>query len=414
MAIPELMLMFLGMLLLAVLLQPLARRMHLPYGLLLVFGGYIGSEILVAAGLDTGLRWYHFHDLVFFVFLPLLIFESALHMDSRQLLRNIVAILLLSTPMMLLAAGVSAVVLYYGIGYPSYFSWVVALLSGAILSATDPVAVLELFRRAGVSERLILLVDGESLFNDATAIVLFTLLTSLALMPQQEITLAAASLKFTTIFCGGILVGLMVALLLGLIYRWMDSTFNRMAVMLVAAYGSYLLAELWHLSGVVAVLVVGLIFAELQRREGDSPQRQELHCLWAFGGSLANAAIFLLLGVTITLAMFQDQWLAMLLGIAAVLLARGLGLLVTMPLVNLLPGESVGWRAQLVIYWGGIRGSVTAALALSLPLELESWYTVQSIAYGVVLFTLCVQAPTMPWLIGRLGLNRTNTDQEKS
>ena len=407
MVIADLVLIFLAMLLLAALLYPLAQKLHLPYSLVLVAGGFIGSEILVAAGVDTGLRWHHFNDLVFYVFLPVLIFEAALHMDGRLLLRNLAAILLLSTPMMLLAAGISAAFLFFGIGYPNYYPWVAALLTGAILSATDPAAVLDLFKKAGVSDRLILLVDGESLFNDATAIVLFTLLSALALMPAEQITLASGSLRFATIFFGGLLVGAVIAAVAVVLYRWFDTSFNRMIVMLGAAYGGFLIAEHIHVSGVMAVLVAGLVFGELQRREGENPVRHALHNLWSFSAELSNASIFLLLGVTVTVAMFQEQWLAMLIGIAAVLLARGLGLLVTVPLINLLPGEPIGWREQLVIYWGGIRGSVSVALALALPLELESWFTIQSITYGVVLFTLCIQAPTMPWLIKRLGLGRT-------
>jgi len=407
MAIADLVLIFLGMLLLAALLHPLAQKLHLPYSLVLVAGGFIGSELLVASGLDTGLRWHHFNDLVFYVFLPVLIFEAALHMDGRLLLRNLAAILLLSTPMMMLSAGVSAVLLFYGIGYPAHFPWVAALLTGAILSATDPAAVLDLFKQAGVSDRLILLVDGESLFNDATAIVLFTLLSALALMPAEQITLGAGVLKFVTIFFGGAAIGGLVAGLALLLYRGLGTSFNRMVVMLSAAYGGFLVAEHLHVSGVMAVLVAGLVFGELQRREGDNPVRHALHNLWAFSAELSNAAIFLLLGVTVTLAMFQEQWLAMLIGIAAVLLARGLGLLITVPLINLLPGERITGKEQLVIYWGGIRGSVSVALALALPVQLESWYTIQSIAYGVVLFTLCIQAPTMPWLIKRLQLGKS-------
>lgn len=406
MAVADLVLVFLGMLLLAALLHPLAQRLQLPYSLVLVAGGFIGSEVLVGLGIDTGLRWHHFNDLVFYVFLPVLIFEAALHMNGRLLLRNLAAIVLLSTPMMLLSAGLSATLLYFGIGYPAYFPWGVALLTGAMLSATDPAAVLDLFRQAGVSERLILLVDGESLFNDATAIVLFTLLSSLALMPAGDITVGTASLKFATIFFGGIVAGLIVGGLGVLLYRAFDTSFNRMVVMLSAAYGGFLIAEHFHVSGVMAVLVTGLIFSELQRREGDNPIRHALHNLWSFSAELSNASIFLLLGVTVTVAMFQEQWLAMLIGIVAVVLARGLGLLVTVPLINLLPGEPITPREQLVIYWGGIRGSVSIALALAIPVELDSWYTVQSITYGVVLFTLCVQAPTMPWLIKKLALSR--------
>ncbi|WP_051559975.1 cation:proton antiporter [Marinobacterium jannaschii] len=404
MDIASIVLMFMGMLLFAVVLAPLAQKLHLPYSLVLVLGGFVGSELVTMAGVDLGLRWQHFHQLVFYVFLPALVFESALHMDGRSLWRNLLAILLMSTPMMLLAASITSFLLYYGIGYPAYFPLLAAFLTGALLSATDPAAVLDLFRSSGVSERLILLVDGESLFNDATAIVLFTLLSGLLLMATDTLTADVVLQRFLMIFFGGMLVGCGVSALLGLLYRLFSTPFTRILITLIAAYGSYLLAEaVLHVSGVMAVLVSGLIFGELQRRFADRDNDQ-LGAVWAFNGELANALIFLLLGVTVTWTMFEQQWLAMLIGIGAILISRAAAMTVFMPLVALLPGEKMGWRHSLVIYWGGVRGAVTVALALSLPLEVESWFTIQSIAYGVVLFTLIVQAPTTPWLIRKLKL----------
>ncbi len=404
MEIADLLLIFMGMLLFAVVLYPLAQRLHLPYSLMLVLGGFVGSELVTGFGVDLGLRWHHFQPLVFYFLLPALIFESALHLDGRALLRNLIPILLLSTPMLLLVAAVAALLLYWGIGYPDYFTLIAALLSGVLLSATDPAAVLDLFRRAGVPERLILLVDGESLFNDATAIVLFSLLTGMALMPSETISTVWVVERFLLIFVGGILVGIALSLVLGGLFCWLGAPFPRALITLVAAYGSYLVAEgLFHVSGVMAVLVAGLVFAELQRRFG-AATAAPLNTLWTFIGELANALIFLLLGVTVTVGMFEQQWLAMLLGLAAALLSRAVGLLLFVPLINLLPGGRLDWRQQLVMYWGGVRGAVTIALALSLPLELDAWFTIQSVAYGVVLFALCIQVPSVPWLIKALGL----------
>lgn len=403
----DLMLLFLGMLLLAAIVLPLARMLRLPASLMLVVAGFFGSELITSLGIDTGLRWQHFHLLVFYIFLPVLVFESALHIDSRQLAKRILPILILSTPMMLLATLLSAIMLYLGIGYPAYYTFLAALLTGALLSATDPAAVLDLFKRAGVSEELILLMDGESLFNDAIAIMLFGLLSGLLLMPEGSFTLSHATWMFLKIFVGGVLTGLAVLAVLGLLYWFIHDRFSRTIFMLAAAYGGYILAEsILHVSGVMCVLVAGLGFGELGRRHEDEESYAQLSVLWSFGGELANALIFILLGVTVTLTMFAEQWLAMLIGIGAVLIARGAGLLVSMPMINLLPNTSISWEEQMVLYWGGVRGAVTIALALSLPLELESWFTIQSIAYGVVLFSLCIQATTTPLLIHKLKLKR--------
>ncbi|MCP4595474.1 sodium:proton antiporter [Neptuniibacter sp.] len=413
----NLILLFIAMLLVAAMLQPLSQFLKLPHSLLLVLAGFIGSEVVVSLGVDTGLRWYHFHTLVFYIFLPALIFESALHIDLKALLKKLFPILLLSTPMMLLATLVSAAFLYWGIGYPDYFPWLAALLCGALLSATDPAAVISLFKKVGVSDEVILLLEGESLFNDAVAILLFGLFSSLLLMPGETFSVTYAVERFALVFLGGTLVGVITFALMATLFLFIRDNFARMIFMVSATYGGYLVAEsVLHLSGVMSVLVAGLGFGELLRRENKNgstakDQSEKLAELWRFNGQLAETLIFLLLGMTITWGMFEQQWLAMLLGIAAVLISRAAGLLVTMPVINLFSGSlssgtKVNWQEQIVLYWGGVRGAVTIALALSLPLELESWFTIQSIAYGVVLFSLCIQTSTTPLLVKAIKLKR--------
>ncbi|WP_299183236.1 sodium:proton antiporter [uncultured Neptuniibacter sp.] len=405
MQIINIVLLFLAMLLISAVMHPFAKKVKLPYSLVLVIAGFVGSELVTYLGYDTGLRWQHFHHLVFYIFLPALVFESALHIDARSLLKKLLPILILSTPMMLLVTLISATMLFFGIGYPNYYPFLAALLTGALLSATDPAAVLDLFKQAGVSEKLILLMDGESLLNDAVAIMLFGLFSGLLLMPDGVFTLSFAAEQFAIIFFGGVLMGAVTLLLFGGLYLLIKDGFSRMIFMLSAAYGGYIVAEsLLHVSGVICVLVAGLGFGELMRRQTEVDQQENLSTLWGFGGELANSMIFVLLGVTITLTMFEQQWLAMLIGIAAVLIARATGLILAVPMINLLPGTQISWKDQAVLYWGGVRGAVTIALALSLPLELESWFTIQSIAYGVVLFSLCVQATTTPLLIKKLNL----------
>lgn len=397
-------LLFMAMLLAAAVLQPLSRLLRLPYSLMLVLAGFAGSELITASGLDTGLRWHHFHTLVFYLLLPALIFESALRLELKALLKTLLPILLLSTPMMLIAALVSAALIYWGIGYPAYYPWLAALLTGALLSATDPAAVINLFKQVGVSDEIILLIEGESLFNDAIAILLFGLISSLLMMPQEMFSYGAAMGRFTEVFLGGILTGVLVLVVLLPLFALISDRFSRMVIMICAAYGSYLFGEaVLHVSGVMAVLVAGLGFGEMLRKNDDQTTAP-LKTLWQFNAELAEAMIFLLLGISVTWAMFEQQWLAMLYGIVAVLIARGIGLLVTVPMINLLPGAYINWKEGAVLYWGGVKGAVTVALALSLPLELESWFTIQSIAYGVVLFSIGIQALTTPLLIKSINL----------
>lgn len=400
MHVPHIVLMFMAMLLFAVLLAPLAKRIHLPFSALLVLGGFFGSELIVAMGFDTGLRWHHFHDLIFFLLLPALIFESAINLNVGMFFRNLFPILILAIPLMLLSAIITAGVLYFGISNSTGFPFIAALLAGVILSATDPVAVLDLFKRLNAPERLSVLVDGESLLNDATAIVAFGIILSMAQMGDTSFSISSSLLLFFKIFFGGIVVGLVTGAFSVLLYKIKCNGVVQGVLSFVGAYGSFIIAEeLFHVSGVMAVLVTGLIIG-WQRESHPKTYSPFLEELWEYNAYIANTMVFLLMGITITAGMFMDQWLAMLLGISAVLISRAIAIFGFMPFISKIPGvEKISMAYQAIIFWGGLRGAVVLALALSLPLELEYWYTIQSIAYGVVIFTLFVQAPSIGLLM---------------
>lgn len=400
--------MLMGLLLLAIVIQPLARRIHLPFTATLVVAGFLASEAMVYAGIDTGLRAGIFHNLIFYVFLPVLVFESAFNIDARLLLNNLLVILVLAIPLMLLSAVLSAVMIYAGIGHPAGFPWIAALLTGALLSATDPVAIMALFRKLGVPDRLAVLMEGESLFNDAAAIVIFGAVLGMAMNPSSEVSITATSLHFARVFIGGMASGLLT----GLVFRWLmlhyHEDIHRGLISIIGAYVSFIIAEAGlHVSGVMAVLVTGLMVGHAMRRDSRVQPESFVPRLWEFTAYVANALVFLLMGVTVTLGMFEERWLAMLIGIASVLIARAIGIFAFLPLLSrLTPVEPVPRSWQLVMYWGGLRGAVTLALALALPVSLDYWWTIQSIAFGVVLFTLFVQAPTSPALIRHYSLNR--------
>ena len=396
---------FLGLLLVGQFLEPLADKIRLPFSILLVLLGFIGSELLTRGfGLDTGIDWENFNTLVFYVLLPVLIFQAAMEIDVSALKENIVPIMLLALPLMLVSAGVTAAGVYYGIAHPAGFPWVAALLTGALLSATDPAAVLALLKRSGAPGRITMLLEGESLFNDATAIVLFSILIAMAEMAGQEAGWGSAITQFLRVFFGGLAVGAAGGYAAHFISKVASGRNTRVLVTIVCAYASFIVAEDYlHFSGVMAVLSAGLIIGSFHDEWGRDGKF--VTAFWEFIAANAEALIFLLAGVTITLTMFTDQWLAIIIGIAAVLLSRFVVIFGAFPLMNRVPGIApVPVNHQLVLTWGGVRGTVTLALALSLPLSLDYWYTIQSIAYGVVLFTLFVQATTMNPLMRKLKL----------
>ena len=397
----EILITFCGLLLLAILLDPLAQRARLPFPAALVLAGFIGSEIITRLGFDTGLRWQNFANLVLHVFVPALVFAEAFNMNTSALRRNIIPVLFLAIPLLLAAAFATGALLYLGINHSSGFPWLTALLGGALLAATDPSAVSSLLQRFNAPERLRTLLEGESLFNDGTTIVIYALLIQWALNPATPPTPSSAAISFLYVFVGGLLLGGAIAFIVRFIYRYFPTMLCRASLSLIAAVGTYYFAEQLHVSGIIALLVVGLTLGKTQQQEHG---HHFVNRLWELNAYIANALIFLMAGATITLAMFSQQWLAMLIGIGAALLVRWLTIYGLLPQLWLFfpATQPVAGPQKRVLVWGGLRGAVTLALALALPTDVPGWYTVQSIAYGVVLFALFVQAPSLGLLLKRL------------
>lgn len=395
------------LLLVAAIVEPLAKKIHLPFSIVLVVIGFIGSEIVVKnMGIDTGIRWDNFGTIIFYFILPILIFQAALEIDIKILWKNIVPIGLLALPLMLVSVAVIAACVFYGINHPVGFPWMAALITGALLSATDPAAVLALLKNANAPERLSMLLEGESLFNDATAVVMFSLLIAIAIGTQSAGSMDEVLLRFATVFFGGLAIGVLIGSVTCLMMKMLGGPYSFSLLSIICAYANFLIAEdLLHLSGVMAVLAAGLMVGRCHRQSMSQIYDDFANQFWGLLGHIAESTIFLLAGITITLSMFTDQWLAIVIGIIAAVLARIVMIFGTFPVLKILPGvDAVPLKQQVVLAWGGVRGTITLALALSLPLTLDYWYTIQSIAYGVVLFTLFVQATTMSPLIKKLDI----------
>lgn len=390
------------LLLLALLIEPLADRLKLPFSSFLVVMGFIGSEAIVLMGFDTGLRWNDFVDIILHVLVPIIIFESAFNANFKALMSNIGTILYLAIPAMMLASASTGVILYLGINNSTYFPLTSALLAGVILSATDPVAVVAIFKKLGAPARLNALLEGESLFNDATAIVIFTLLVALSVNPLETVSAGSAIGFFIKNFIGGIITGTLIAISTKQLYRLINTPFTHTLLGISTAIIAFYIAEkIIHVSGVVAVLSAGLLLGDVYRN-AESADNNFAETFWELNVYIANAILFILVGVTITTSMFTDQWYAILLGITAATIVRAMVIYALLPLFTLLPfSEKTNYHYKNVLMWGGLRGAVSLALALSLPTSIEGWYTIQSIVYGVVVFTLFVQAPFIDKLVIR-------------
>ena len=392
------------LLLLALIAKPISQWIRLPYSSVLVLLGFVVSELLVFLGIDTGIRADNYQSLIFYVFIPVIVFESAYLIDKKQLLENIVPILFLAIVGMLITCTLTAVGLYYGIGHASGFPWIAALLTGSILAATDPVAVVDRLKEINAPKRLSVLLDGESLMNDATAIVLFGLFLSMAVSTTETTSLVQVVMQFFKVFIGGALLGLVIGYLAGFISRYICNELMTGTLTLAVAYGSFLVAEAFHVSGIMSTLMAAIVMSIVGERRVSRSEGVNNAYLWKVISHVANAFVFLVVGAVVSLSMFEERWLAMLIAIVAVLMARTVSVYGGLSLLALFQKEPVSTRYQAVLVWGGLRGAVTLALALSLPTSLDYWWTIQSIAFGVVLFTLFVQAPSMRRLVDGLGI----------
>jgi len=376
----------------------------LPLLLNVFLWGVLSSFLIPLTHFDTGLRADNFQPLIMYILLPILVFEASLSLKLKVLKPLLISILLSSSLGLLIALIIAASILFYGIAHPSGFPWLAALLAGLVISATDPAAVVAQLKAAKAPDKLATLIEGESLFNDATAIVLFGVLL-LAARQGGDISFFVTSLQVLKVLLGGVLTGWLMAQIARLLLFWLSSkSVHLTLVSITLAYGSFYVAEHWlHVSGVVSVLVSAISIKPcLQPKK---KIKQHIHEHWQLMTFLCNLILFYLMGLVVSLSMFTDQWLAILLGIVAATLSRVVSSYFTLSISRVTPGEKLPWNYGPIMVWGGLRGAISLALVLSLPTQLEYWWTVQSIAFGVVIFTLLVQATSLPLLLKKMQFN---------
>jgi CPA1 family monovalent cation:H+ antiporter len=381
-----------------------ARRLGLP-----------DSVVLVVLGLGLGAvapaeRFAITPELVLAVLVPGLVFEAAYRLDVAELRRTFLGVVLLAVPGVLVSAAIVALVLSTFAGVPIGPAFVV----GAIVSATDPVAVIATFRYLSAPRRLATLVEAESLFNDGTAVVVFTI--ALAAI-SQGVTPAEAVVEFLATVAARALIGLVLGIVAA---RVMDSTEDQaieLTISLVLAYGTYLLADQVHASGIIATVVAGITLGTYGRRIG-MPARtfDALDATWEFIAFLLTALVFLLIGTAITLGQLRDAAAAIAWGVAGILIGRMIVVYLLLgPAARALhairrgPGIRMSWLH--VLFWAGLRGAIAVALALSLPADLPDRARLQGIAFGITLFTLLVQGTTTDLLLRRLRISGGGDDQ---
>jgi CPA1 family monovalent cation:H+ antiporter len=387
-----------------------ARALRFPYTLALALVGLLlGVAPVPSPGLNP--------DVVLFIFLPILLFEGAWNVEVSKLLANWLLVLLLAAPGLLIAVAIAALGLHWGAGLP----WLVALLIGAIISPTDPIAVIALMRQLHMSSRLRTIIEGESLFNDGMGAATYTITLSLIAM-----TLAPGYNGFTGVeieqeilgalwlFIGGILIGGAAGWLVSRLLRLIEDRLIETAITFIVAYGVYLLADLVNASGILAVVVAGLILGSYGRRVGISRAAHEaVDTTWEFLSYAATSLLFLLLGVELSrvtpsgAAIIAWATLSVIVGRAALVYGmtalnnaiarvvarrRGHGRIRGRPVAT-----PPNWNPILLL--SGLRGALSIVLALSLPASTPHVAEVRYAVYGVVLITLLGQGIALRFLL---------------
>lgn len=396
-AIPHAIELLVGLLGLAAFVAIIARPLRLPYTVALVVAGLAVGIGASAAGYPT----IDFSpELVLLVLLPGLVFEAAYRLHIVELRRWFGGLALLAIPGVLISAAVVALILNVATGLRLDLAFIV----GAMVSATDPAAVVATFKRLTVPPALSTMVDGESLLNDGTGLVLFAIAVGVVHAP---ISPAGAVVTFAGTVALSIAIGLATGFVAARVIGLVGDHLIELTITVVLAYGSYLLADQLHLSGVIATVTAAIVLGNVRPARAKARAGTDaIDTVWEFIAYLLSAVVFLLVGLAIPPARLLDSIGPIGWGIVAILIGRALVVYLLLGGASRLthrPGiaERVpkGWLH--VLFWAGLRGAVAVAMALSLPADIPQRELLQEITFGVVLFTLLVQGTTIGWVIDR-------------
>jgi len=377
----------------------LCRWLKVPYTAGLVVAGLLLGSVQVLAPIHLT------KELLFAVVLPGLIFEAAFHLPADRFWSDKLTIVSLAVPGVVAAILLTAAVIYpvaNGLHFIDGFGFVYALVFAAVIAATDPIAVVGLFKSLGAPKRLSVLVEGESLLNDGTGVVLFTLV--LAIAQGQPFTWSGAVLEFVKAVGMGALVGGAFGYLGSKITARLDEPMVEITLTVIAAYGSFVVAEQLHFSGVIATVVAGLLFGNYGATHGMSATtRVAVESFWEYLAFALNSLVFLLIGLEVSLPALLASWPAILVAYAAVLVSRAVVVFGMSRLLGFTREKMPrGWPT--VVTWSGLRGALSMVLVLGLPRDLPFRELLVNMTFGVVVLSILGQGLTMPLLMRRLGI----------
>ncbi len=376
-----------------------AHRLGIPYTVALVVTG-------LALGMVHLLEPPHLtRQLVYSLILPGLLFEASFHLDLGDLRKNRLAIPMLAVPGVLASILLTAVILVSlarALPFMLGFTLAQGLVFGAVIAATDPIAVVGLFRTLGAPRRLRALVEGESLWNDGTALVLFGLV--LSFVSGTHVTAGSLALQFFKVVGAGALTGIAVGSVVSRVIRSVDDPMIEITLTTIAAYGSFVAGEAIGGSGVIATVTAGMLCGNYAVRTGMNPStRIAAETFWEYVAFALNSVVFLLIGFELRAGDLVASWQPILVAYLAVTAGRGLVILGVSSLLRR-TRERIPWRWAPVLTWSGLRGALSMVLALSLAADFPQRSLLITMTFGVVLLTILVQGTTMGPLLKRAGL----------
>jgi CPA1 family monovalent cation:H+ antiporter len=388
------------LLLVACLIAMLCRRIGLPYIVGLVVAGFL------IALLPTGPELPLSRSLIFNIFLPPLVFEAALQLEWRRFRGELPLTLTLA----LVGVGIAALIVAAGMHWIIGWSWIGAALFGVLIAATDPVSVIAAFREMKAEARLSMVVESESLLNDGIAAVGFAVLSAIAAGASPGVTSVIPA--FVWALTGGVLIGVAISGLALLIAGRTDDHLVEITLTTIAAYSSFLIAEHFHASGVIAALAAGLMVGNIGSMGALSDSgRPYVLSFWEYAAFLANSLVFILIGMNAENQPLRD--LGSYAAVVAIVLVLAGRLVSIYPLAALFAGSR--WRLpgayQHTLFWGGLRGALALALALAVPATVPERNAIIITAFVVVAFSILVQGLTMPWLIRRFELSTKGSEE---
>lgn len=399
--IPELVIILIILLLIATAVALVTQRLRIPYVTGLVLAGLPITNVLSRRiGLDP--------SLVLNLFLPILIFEAAINTDISRLRSTFKAIALLAGPGAILSSAIIAFLVKFGLG----LEWIPALLIGVVLANTDTVSMMAVFKEIRVPSRLSTIVEGETLFNDAAALISFNLL--LFVYATGSLTVAQGIRELLVVALGGGLVGGVLGYLSLPIFMRLNDPLSSLLLTVALALGTFQIGQFLGVSGAVAVVIAGLVFGNFGiSRTPSASDRITLLSFWEYAGFSVNTFIFLLIGIEINPS---TLWM-IIPSIAFVILSYQLGRIISVYL--LLAGlrwfdRPIPMRWQHVLVLGNIKGSLSMALAVAIPLTLTGREFIIELVFGSVLFSLALQGLALPWLIKRLHIGQVSSVSQEA